>query len=354
MLDFRPMSLASERADYNLCAGNKLKSKRVMEYGDQFINKFKNDKYFAFLFTTQATHDDNNGLSWVKDIYWDFFVRNYYANTFNNTVVIFMGDHGPRWGYVRSSEFGWFEDRMPAMYIAFPKWFREKYPKHIYNLERNTDRLSTFFDVHLLLKDIINFQGNETDRKVNLNNRGISLFSEIPRSRTCKHASLSDEFCICQSSFQINPDFVIVKQAANAAVNFINNLLDRVEKGKCVTLTIKNIKSASLFLKRGKDKSLLKELQDAKTTDKSEALKKFKQIELGVTFVTSPSNAVFEAHVICTGKVSKICKANEHISRLNLYKNQSHCVHKQFKEFCLCKDKLKPKKGIISDFPDIK
>lgn len=349
----RPMSLASEKANYDLCAGNKLKSARIMEYGDEFINKFKKNNYFGMVFATQATHDDNNGLSIVKDLYWDFFVKNFYSNVFNNTVIIFMGDHGPRWGYVRSSQFGWFEGRMPAMYIAFPKWFREKYPKHMANLEKNTDRLTTFFDVHSLLKDIVNFQGNEADRKVNLANRGISLFSEIPLRRTCKDADLSEDYCICQSSFKINPDFAIVRQAVTAVIDYINNLLDKMEKGKCVELHLKKIKGASLFLKKGKDTNLINKFTETNNTDNSKSLKEFNELELGVTFSVNPSDAAFEAHVTCTGKVKKICKANEHISRLNLYKQQSHCVQKKLKEFCFCKKAFKFKEGDIRGFPTI-
>ncbi|CAD5110626.1 DgyrCDS11 [Dimorphilus gyrociliatus] len=125
---YRPLAIASEKANYDLCAGNKLKSKRIVDYTNEFINKFKDEKYFAFVFGTQVTHDNNNGLSRVKDLYWDFITNNYYKGVLNNTLLIVMGDHGPRWGYVRSSQFGWFEDMMPAICSLTYYTFEETKP----------------------------------------------------------------------------------------------------------------------------------------------------------------------------------------------------------------------------------
>jgi hypothetical protein len=49
-----------------------------------------------------------------------------------------MGDHGYRFGQFRQTILGFYEDKLPNLWIFLPPWVREKYPKWQTALEINS------------------------------------------------------------------------------------------------------------------------------------------------------------------------------------------------------------------------
>jgi membrane-anchored protein YejM (alkaline phosphatase superfamily) len=47
----------------------------------------------------------------------------------NNSVLIFMSDHGSRYGNYRLTLPGSYEDKLPNFWIRLPPWIKEKYPE---------------------------------------------------------------------------------------------------------------------------------------------------------------------------------------------------------------------------------
>lgn len=72
-----------------------------------------------------------------------------------NTVVVFMSDHGIRWGDIRGTYQGQLEERLPFVVMALPKQFRQQYPEALQNLKTNLRRLTTPFDLHETLNDFL-------------------------------------------------------------------------------------------------------------------------------------------------------------------------------------------------------
>lgn len=60
--------------------------------------------------------------------------------------------------------------------FAFPPWFKKKYPEAYINFQKNSHRLTTPFDIHETLEDVLHFEGPTMG---DLNQRGISLFKEV-------------------------------------------------------------------------------------------------------------------------------------------------------------------------------
>ena len=81
------------------------------------------------------------------------------------------------------------------MYIYVPKWLRNKYPHIDRNLQNNKNRLTTPFDVHETMKDILYFNGQMMHTEQY--SRGISLFKPIPVNRTCDSAGIPYQYCSC-------------------------------------------------------------------------------------------------------------------------------------------------------------
>ena len=77
---------------------------------------------------------------------------------------------------MRNTQQGKQEERLPGFIFVFPPWFEKKYPEGYANFLNNANKLTTPFDIHETLKDVLHFRGSG---KGNLINRGISLFKEV-------------------------------------------------------------------------------------------------------------------------------------------------------------------------------
>jgi arylsulfatase A-like enzyme len=70
----------------------------------------------------------------------------------NNTALFILGDHGTRFGTIIRTKQGKLENRLPALYIVLPPWFKVKYPIAWKNLcNSNRDKLVSSFDIHRTL-----------------------------------------------------------------------------------------------------------------------------------------------------------------------------------------------------------
>lgn len=60
-----------------------------------------------------------------------------------------------RFAEVRNTLQGKLEERLPFFSFIFPDWFKRKFSKEYHNFQTNTKRLTTPFDVHATLADIL-------------------------------------------------------------------------------------------------------------------------------------------------------------------------------------------------------
>jgi membrane-anchored protein YejM (alkaline phosphatase superfamily) len=88
----------------------------------------------------------------------------------NESVLIVMSDHGSRLDNIRGTPQGQLEDRMPFFYIVVPSWFKQKYPAAWRNLNDNSNRLTSPFDVHETLKNILDMRNLKDVKSSKLGN----------------------------------------------------------------------------------------------------------------------------------------------------------------------------------------
>lgn len=266
------------------------------------------------MFLSSASHNYANDVSRVSSFYQDFIEKSLNSGVFENTLFIFFSDHGIRFGPLRATDQGWLEDRMPFMFLLFPKWFQEQNQLLMDNLKENDNRLSTFFDVYETLKDILNFDSNAIlKRKITPNQRGISLFNEIPLNRSCLSAQIPFEYCACISSSSGNLKSDEIKISAIFIVNYLNNLL-KIEDYHCAKLELDRIlDSKQMSFKNG-------------------------YVNL-LTIRVNPSKGIFEGMVEIKNNNMESLSLKGEINRINKYGRQSHCVKtRSIREFCMCKD----------------
>ena len=258
------------------------------------------------------------------------FLKDFKAKGYlENTLLIVMGDHGLRYGEVRKLAQGKLEERLPFYSMVVPPWFPSRYPDVFKIMQTNTARLTSWFDVHATFRHILNFPTPPADMS-----RGISLFTEVPATRTCKDAGIANHWCPCLQWSTVDVKHSQIQNAALAAVEFMNNLLSSEKESSmyCANLTLKTVNFAQL--ERPNAEVVKTHLRKASRFKQSKEY--FCRYQL--QFVTLPNEGVFEATVRYHKNHFIV---NTGISRINKYGDQPNCVAAKLpfvRKFCLCKD----------------
>ncbi|XP_064637064.1 uncharacterized protein LOC135493574 isoform X2 [Lineus longissimus] len=340
----RPLSLAMEnhrsiwRNDHN-CVGPKLETEIVLDWVNGFVDRFKNKPHFAFSFITRLTHDDVNKAGAADEPHFQFLTTLHEKALLNNTIVIYFSDHGVRFGSLREGYIGKIEERLPAMFLAFPKWFRKKYPALLKNIRTNGNRLTTPFDIYETLGDIRNFQPDEIlSRKTSGLKRGISLFEEVLPSRSCDTASILTHWCTCHSEKDIDTNYPNVVKAADFLLRHMNSELDIHNLGgMCEILSVHKVENAQEIVANDKVLHFKRSLGDVlgRTVTFGNRTSTFVDYQLAVR--TVPGDGLFETTVRFS-EIDQTFAIVGDISRINRYGDQSSCINNfNMKKYCYCR-----------------
>lgn len=322
-----------------LCYKDKPKHVRHINHYKKFITTYKKYRKFAFSWLTEISHEFMNFLEHVDDDTMQFFKSLFEEGHLNNSVLVFMSDHGPRNDEIRNTATGRVEERMPLLSIIIPEHIKRKYPHLEENLQTNENRLTSPYDLHETLMDIAN-SNFKKQNKINIRPypRGISLFRSIPKDRSCADALIAEHFCACYTVQNVTVQSSIVKALSEFAVNSINSDLASV-RSQCSKLSLYKILEAQ---------QIESGLQHQADMDRKSILNLFYRPEMHkeqrylILFQTSPGFGLFEATVSFKDiNDVKTFKLLGDVSRTNKYKNQSHCVGTQkLKPICYCKHQI--------------
>jgi len=289
------------------------------------------------MFSSETSHDDYNYVQ-TYDEHWErTFGSLYRENYFNDTILIIMGDHGRRFGAVRQTQTGKLEEKLPFLVIVTPPWFRKNYPLSDANLKTNQGRLVTVFDLYETFRHVLTF--TEDGGMGNLSNRGISLFKEVPASRTCADAQIKAHFCSCLDWIE-ERDLAnkIVLNAAKQVIDYFNKQNLEVA-GKCANLTLGKMISARMLKPNDKLLAFKESLDFDNYTPNLSADKELHSVLYQIRFTTEPGGGDWEASLTYFLKLSTFGMSYDDISRLNAYHHQAQCVintHQHLRTFCYC------------------
>ena len=162
-----------------MCYGSKPKHQLMMEYFQKIFNVYNGKRKFIMSWLNELTHDHLNFLELADHVLYDHFKWLKDHGKLERTVLIFMSDHGLRVNEIRNTVIGRIEDRMPLFSVVLPKHIRDKYPHIHKTMTLNTKRLTTNYDSHVFLTEILNqnFQKQLPFSDSDKLPRGISLFS---------------------------------------------------------------------------------------------------------------------------------------------------------------------------------
>ncbi|XP_043796841.1 uncharacterized protein LOC122717135 isoform X2 [Apis laboriosa] len=324
----RPFCIASEKdignthkLNANLCVGTRKTFDNLLTYTKKIVSQFSADPYFAMIWQASLTHDFFNYPQLGDESYYNLITYLYNERLMNKTALIVMSDHGMRWGSFRQTYQGRMEDSLPFVFLVLPHWWREKYRVAWTNLRRNTRSLTTAFDLHETLMDMMNLENLEESRlktrlrtmpKDNNLPRGISWFLPIPDYRTCTMAGIASHWCMCHNSYDVSAQDENLRDKAMFLVSELNNMLKKFVQ--CAILKLKEIKAAKAW--RDEDEQSL--------------------IDYTITVETEPGNAIFEGTIRYRSE-NKTNKLVGSVSRLNAYGKQSACVDEfNMRLYCYC------------------
>ncbi|XP_076238504.1 uncharacterized protein LOC143181785 [Calliopsis andreniformis] len=323
---------------YNkFCVGSIPRHMVMLNYIKEIFNVYKYQPKFLFGFHGELSHDSYNDIGVVDDDLYNWVKDLHEFGHLNNTILILMSDHGHRFAEIRNTLQGKQEERLPFFSFTFPPWFKEAYPQAYANFLHNTQYLTTPFDVHKTLENILNFQSpKDGDR----HQRAISLFDKVPLSRSCADAFIEPHWCACLSWQEIPKDDNQVTAAAKYFIQFLNAYTED-HRDICEELRLKEILwAAKLIPNKGLLKFQKAGDQDGFIGDFS-AKTKLTTETYQLKVKTYPGDGLFEVSINYDIKKNTFSTKISDVSRINMYGSQARCVENSLyhlRKYCYCKD----------------
>jgi hypothetical protein len=236
---FRPYMMMAERIGVvkrhgmSFCAGPETEGERIMDLAKDFQRTFQNRPKFGLFWMNSFSHDNLNMPTAMDAKVKDFLGE--ISQHLDNTIFFFFSDHGIRFGDIRTTHAGWLGERLPFFYVHLPDSFKQQHPKAYKNLQSNSKRLTSAFDIYMTLQDVLFF----ADKTHSINQslgcpQCHSLFSEISHNRSCEQAAIPPEWCVCNVTSYVNLEDELKTKAALVFVDEINKLMERYKQGyKC-------------------------------------------------------------------------------------------------------------------------
>ncbi|XP_001359906.2 uncharacterized protein [Drosophila pseudoobscura] len=342
------------------CIGHQPDHITMLEYTKNFMLKYRDAPRFVFSFHGGLSHDSINLVGAADDDVHDWLVALKEKSLLDDTILIFMADHGNRFAEVRATLQGKQEERLPFFSFAFPESFKKRFPQEYKNFLANEQRLTTPFDVHATLKHIIQLQ-TASDEETTVESddispkpsihiselargRAISLLEPIPTNRSCADAYIEPHWCACLNwrPLQLNDTQYsgVILKAAQSIVDTINAATAEQRKF-CVPLDLLRVNWA-LRLQPHKELLQFKTNSDrdgflADMTGQTEVHDEMYQLQL----VTQPGNGLYEASVSHNLQTFSATTKLTDISRVNKYGTQARCIYDrdpELRKYCYCRD----------------
>lgn len=292
------------------CIESRMYAEYIYQYAIDLARINRAQPYFGLFWTNSFSHDTTSKPLLMDSNMVEYFKQLEAIGTLNDTVVVFFSDHGMRYGYSRFSPSGYFEERLPFLFVYLPQLVKDKFPSVVHALEMNQYRLTTPYDLYLTLKHILtlNDTHNVTSPHLDWCPLCQSLFVEVPENRSCEDVAIDAEWCTCPNPpfTSVATDEPSVQNAVAALMAWLNNAVSKFLV--CSQLTLVDVMSA----KRSSFKYL-------------------------ITIKTTPGNGIFEAVMQYDPELGDFVMTGT-ISRLTWYMQESYCIKSDWvgKKICYC------------------
>lgn len=195
----RPLFLIDEIDDSNIvCVQKRPAALHILSYADQFVRAYKDAKFFGFFWMISYSHDPNHIPTMLQNHLIQFFKNLNDISAMKRTIIIFVSDHGLRFGRRKIPVASHYDDRLPMLFMWFPYSFRKRFKIQYKHLQLNQNRLTTHCDVYSTMWSILKL----SDKSVKTSPpeacpKCSSLFAKISTHRSCKDINVSQKWCSC-------------------------------------------------------------------------------------------------------------------------------------------------------------
>uniref|UniRef100_A0A5K3F3P7 Sulfatase domain-containing protein n=1 Tax=Mesocestoides corti TaxID=53468 RepID=A0A5K3F3P7_MESCO len=211
------------------CTASTPTHKLLLESLREFFYANANRPRFSLTFLSEMIHEEPSMARAVDEDLADLLQQideddAHGRGEFANTIVVLFSDHGARMGKARLSLQGKLEERLPMLGILFPRRLAHQWSDELNVLRDNSDRLCSPFDVHATLQHLISGVVKPPE------GRGQSLFTPLPRERTCREAGIATYWCTCARWVALAPNLAgvwpsEVNRAVTTTLDAVNSAI---------------------------------------------------------------------------------------------------------------------------------
>ena len=301
--------------------------------------------FFTFTFFASPFHDHQLAHKTLDRDFENLFQFLNQSEILQRTLAIFTADHGDRDHFFSSGPVGYLERSLPLTSIRLPEALLNVYPKFRSALEFNSHMLTSHFDTHSTLLELLTLRGS---RVVPLRNPigsavvqeteeiiepyGHSLFKLLP-VRNCEDIQVEQGMCVCDTGFSSQfsaNDHSLLHSIVMVAIRELNRIVQNSRYAdSCVIWTpeFEPLRHARIWVinETAVNRTVLSLVFGTEQKGKFQV-----HVEIGLGNETSSNRAVM--------------RTLGDFKRVNSYGNSSSCLNiltpleRMFRELCLCKN----------------
>ncbi|CAG7833394.1 unnamed protein product [Allacma fusca] len=202
-LTLRPIMLAlNAQFPYkkkNFCFGQRAVTKFMLDHQFEAMQRFRDTPTFFVSWPVWPQHDVPHSLYTQDDNYAEFFEKiSKDEDLLENTLFVFSADHAFKWDEYANTKFGLLERRTVPLLIRVPNRLQREFPQVVDNLLWNSEIVTCHYDIYRTLLHLVkHFDESGLLEGQGSEKYGWSLLEKLPRTRSCKEASVIPTMCSC-------------------------------------------------------------------------------------------------------------------------------------------------------------
>ncbi|XP_021943412.1 uncharacterized protein LOC110842020 isoform X2 [Folsomia candida] len=324
----RPLMVAEHQAGRNRhrfggandCLGGGLTPTRVLlRYIRSFVREVGGvTPFFLLSWFTSMAHDDFNGL---KPYDQDFrsFLSSILSSVGEDTLILFISDHGYRFGAFRETFLGFYEESLPFFFLRMPP--RLSSPSWSAALRTNAARLTSPHDLYATLVQLIDLVNNKNTSSPSP--YGTSFLATALENRTCESSAIPEKYCMCG----VSPSLTTSSRLSAELGVFIVTQINADLSAQNLTSLCSPVNYTTFLYGR--------QVGEGEVWNGVGKLEPYRDVL--IAFETSPWEGRFEARVRIRDNAAMTLLGS--VGRINSYAGKSDCItHYKMKNYCTCKN----------------
>lgn len=317
-------SSEKRRLDKHDCVGAVPTHSQMINLTEQF--SYIQDKRFSFTVISNI-FSGNRVLAATVDDEIVYMLNSLKAGgILENTLLIVMSDRGSSFSDLVTTHQDTLGERLPFVSIVLPNRLKIARPDAEKSLWANAKVLTTPFDIHSTVLDVVGLKGLSNHYKTaeSVLPRGMSLLEPIPPSRSCVEADVLPHWCACFEWIEVSRWDPAFAQSARTVADFVHNRV--AQDIKCAKRTVESVQ----WVMRYKfEKQILQQ------SESKEDAVEFYQVRI----IMSPGHAIFEGTVRLLKNLRFYVTYEQEVSRIDSYGDEAGCVaatRPHLSKYCYC------------------